>query len=292
MKGIILAGGTGTRLYPSTGIICKQLLPVYDKPMVYYPLSILMLAGIRDILIISTPADLPKFRILFGDGNSLGLSFSYAEQPSPGGIAEALIIGDAFLAGSPVCLVLGDTFLYGHRLRELLTESASLKDGARIFGYWVRDPESYAVVEMDQEKKILSIEEKPKTPKSNYAIPGLYFYDGEAARIARSLRPSARGEKEITELNGAYLAKGRLIARIMGRGFAWLDLGTHDSVLEAAMFVKTIEDRQGLKIACIEEIAYVMRYIDAARLAKLAEPLLKSGYGEYILGIAREGLRA
>ena len=291
MKGIILAGGAGTRLYPATRVICKQLLPVYDKPMIYYPLSILMMAGIREILIISTPTDLPRFLALFGDGRSLGLSITYAEQPSPGGIAEAFVIGEKFISKTPVCLVLGDNIFYGHELRQLLLESVAQKEGATIFGYWVSDPERYGVMEFDKEKRIVSIQEKPRVPKSNYAVIGLYLYDGEVAEIARSLPPSARGEKEITDLNGIYLKRGQLKAKLMGRGFAWLDTGTHDSMLEAAMFVKTIEDRQGLKIACIEEIAYTMGYINAEQLEKLAAPLLKSGYGEYLLRIAREELR-
>jgi glucose-1-phosphate thymidylyltransferase len=290
VKGIILAGGAGTRLYPSTSVVCKQLLPIYDKPMIYYPLSILMMAGIREILIISTPTDLPRFRNLFGDGRSLGLSFSYAEQPSPGGIAEAFIIGEEFISGSPVCLVLGDNIFYGHELRQLLREAAARESGATIFGYWVREPGRYGVMQFDGDNRILSIEEKPRVPKSNYAVVGLYFYDGEVAGIAKRLPPSARGEKEITDLNEVYLKRGMLNAKLMGRGFAWLDTGTHDSMLEASLFVKTIEDRQGLKIACIEEIAYTMGYIDKVQLEKLAAPLIKSGYGEYLLRISREEL--
>jgi glucose-1-phosphate thymidylyltransferase len=291
VKGIILAGGTGTRLYPATSVMCKQLLPVYDKPMVYYPLSILMLAGIREILIISTPKDLPRFQSLFGDGGKLGLSFSYAEQPSPGGIAEAFIIGEGFIGGDGVCLVLGDNIFYGHDLRPLLSESAAQKAGATVFGYWMSNPQSYGVIELGPDNTVLSIEEKPRAPKSHYAVVGLYFYDGEVSGIARSLTPSARGEKEITDLNAVYLKRGKLRVKLMGRGFAWLDTGTHDSLVDAALFVKTIEDRQGLKIACVEEIAYSMGYIDAAELEKLAEPLLKSGYGEYILRVAHEGRR-
>ncbi len=292
MKGIILAGGAGTRLYPATSVMCKQLLPVYDKPMVYYPLSILMLAGIREILIISTPADLPRFRSLFGDGAKLGLSFSYAEQQNPGGIAEAFIIGEKFIAGDRVCLILGDNIFYGHDLHPLLGESAARKDGATVFGYWVKDPERYGVIEFGPDNKVLSIEEKPRVPKSHYAVVGLYFYDGEVSSIARSLPPSARGEKEITDLNAVYLKRGKLKVKLMGRGYAWLDTGTHESLVDAALYVKTIEDRQGLKIACIEEIAYSMGYINAAELEKLAEPLLKSGYGEYMLRVAREGIRS
>ena len=291
MKGIILAGGAGTRLYPVTSVMCKQLLPVYDKPMIYYPLSILMMAGIREILIISTPIDLPRFRNLFGDGSSLGLRFSYAEQPNPGGIAEAFTIGEKFLSGSPVCLVLGDNIFYGHELQQLLAESSALESGATIFGYWVKDPQRYGVMEFDSNRRIISIEEKPRKPKSNYAVVGLYFYDGEVSEIAGSLPPSARGEKEITDLNEVYLKRGKLNAMLMGRGFAWLDTGTHDSMLEASQFVKTIEDRQGLKIACIEEIAYTMGYIGKEQLEQLAAPLVKSGYGEYLLQISRENQR-
>ncbi len=292
MKGIILAGGAGTRLYPATSAMCKQLLPVYDKPMIYYPLSILMLAGIREILIISTPTDLPRFRSLFGDGKKLGLSFSYAEQPAPGGIAEAFIIGEKFIAGDRVCLILGDNIFYGHDLRPLLGESAAQNEGATVFGYWVKNPERYGVIEFGPDNKVLSIEEKPRVPKSHYAVVGLYFYDGEVSSIAKSLPPSARGEKEITDLNAVYLKRGKLRVKLMGRGYAWLDTGTHESLVDAALFVKTVEDRQGLKIACIEEIAYSMGYIGAAELEKLAEPLLKSGYGEYMLNVAREGLRS
>jgi glucose-1-phosphate thymidylyltransferase len=288
VKGIILAGGAGMRLYPSTNVVCKQLLPVYDKPMVYYPLSILMMAGIRDILIISTPADLPRFQNLFGGGDSLGLSFSYAEQPSPGGIAEAFIIGEKFISGDRVCLVLGDNIIYGNELRQLLLDSAAQGGGATVFGYWVGRPERYGVIELDKDNRILSIEEKPRAPKSNYAVVGLYFYDGDVVDVAKSLKPSERGEKEITDLNEMYLKRGNLRARILGRGYAWFDTGTHDSMLEAALFMKTMEDRQGLKIACIEEIAYVMGYIDAGQLERLAAPLAKSSYGEYMMRIARK----
>ena len=288
MKGIILAGGYGTRLYPATSVICKQLLPVYDKPMIYYPLSILMLAGIREILIISTPQDLPRFRALFGDGSSLGLSFSYQEQSKPTGIAEAFIIGDKFISGDHVCLILGDNIFFGHDLSQLLQESSVEREGATIFGYWVKNPEQYGVIELGEDLTVRSIEEKPKIPKSHYAVVGLYFYDGEVTAIARSLKPSARGEKEITDLNSVYLKSRRLRVKIMGRGFAWLDTGTHDSLVDASVFVKTLEERQGLKIACIEEIAYQKGYIGAEQLEKLAAPLLKSGYGEYLLRIARE----
>jgi glucose-1-phosphate thymidylyltransferase len=291
VKGIILAGGAGTRLYPATSAMCKQLLPVYDKPMIYYPLSILMLAGIREILIVSTPTDLPRFQSLLGDGARLGLSFSYAEQPTPGGIAEAFIIGEKFIDGDRVCLILGDNIFYGHDLLPLLTESTSHTEGATVFGYWVKDPERYGVIEFGPDNRVLSIEEKPRIPKSHYAVVGLYFYDGEVSKIAKSLPPSARGEKEITDLNAVYLKQGKLRVKLMGRGYAWLDTGTHESLVDAALFVKTVEDRQGLKIACIEEIAFSMGYINATELEKLAEPLLKSGYGEYMLRVAREGLR-
>jgi glucose-1-phosphate thymidylyltransferase len=288
MKGIILAGGSGTRLYPATRAICKQLLPVYDKPMIFYPLSVLMLAGIRDILIISTPQDLPRFESLFGDGSQLGLSFSYKEQPQPGGIAEAFILGEAFIGGSQVCLILGDNIFFGHDLSQLLQECAVERPGATIFGYWVKNPEQYGVVEFDERMVVRSIEEKPAVPKSHYAVVGLYFYDGEVSAIAKRLKPSPRGEKEITDLNMAYLSSGRLRARIMGRGYAWLDTGTHNSLIDAALFVKTMEERQGLKIACVEEIAFQKGYIGAEQLERLASPLLKSGYGEYLLRIARE----
>ena len=287
MKGIILAGGYGTRLYPATSVICKQLLPVYDKPMIYYPLSILMLAGIREILIISTPQDLPRFMALFGDGSSLGLSFSYLEQPKPTGIAEAFIIGEKFIGSDHVCLILGDNIFFGHDLSQLLLESSVEQDGATIFGYWVKNPERYGVIELGEDLAVRSIEEKPKVPKSHYAVVGLYFYDSEVTAIAR-LKPSSRGEKEITDLNAVYLKCCRLRVRIMGRGYAWLDTGTHDSLVDASVFVKTLEERQGLKIACIEEIAYQKGYIRAEQLEKLAAPLLKSGYGEYLLRIARE----
>ena len=288
MKGIILAGGFGTRLYPATSVVCKQLLPVYDKPMIYYPLSMLMMSGIREILIISTPQDLPRFRSLFKDGSHLGLSLSYAEQTYPGGLAEAFILGEDFIGGSPVCLVLGDNIFYGHDLPRLLSEAASQKNGATIFGYYVANPQSYGVIEFDGNMNVLSIEEKPLKPKSHYAAVGLYFYDGEASRIAKSLAPSARGEKEITDLNNVYRERGTLKVQLMGRGYAWLDTGTHDSLLDAAFFVKTLEDRQGLKIACIEEIAYKMGYIDRAQALKLAAPLLKSGYGEYLTRVLNE----
>ncbi len=285
MKGIILAGGSGTRLYPITHVVCKQLLPVYDKPMIYYPLSTLMLAGIRDILIISTPADLPRFKELLGDGGSLGLRFSYKVQESPRGLADAFIVGEEFIGSDPVCLILGDNIFYGHGMPEMLAEAASHQEGATVFGYYVNDPERYGVVEFDKGGKAISIEEKPKKPKSNYAVVGLYFYDNDVVHIAKNIKPSARGELEITDVNNVYLTKGSLRVRTMGRGFAWLDTGTQQAMIDAALYVKTIEERQGLKISCIEEIAYKMGYIDAARLREVAEPLRKSGYGEYLLKI-------
>ncbi len=287
MKGIILAGGAGTRLYPITQVVCKQLLPVYDKPMIYYPLSVLMLSGIREILIISTPQDLPRFKDLFGDGSRLGLSFSYAEQPAPNGLAEAFIIGEEFIGNSSVCLVLGDNIFYGHTLSDMLKDSAASKSGSTVFGYYVRDPERYGVVDFDKDGNVTSMEEKPQKPKSNYAVVGLYYYDNEVIEIAKSIKPSERGELEITDVNKVYLERGNLRVKLMGRGFAWLDTGTHDSLVDATAFVKTIEDRQGLKISCVEEIAYRMGYISAEGLKKLAEPLEKSGYGEYLLNILK-----
>ena len=289
MKGIILAGGAGTRLYPITQVVCKQLLPVYDKPMIYYPLSTLMLSGIRDILIISTPQDLPRFEELLGDGSRLGVSFTYAVQEAPNGLAEAFIIGERFIGNSTACLVLGDNIFYGHDLPTMLKKAAETRTGATIFGYYVRDPERYGVVEFDAEGKVLSIKEKPKHPKSNYAVVGLYYYDNDVIEISKSIKPSARGEIEITDVNKTYLDRGTLTVQLMGRGFAWLDTGTHNSLVDATQFVKTIEDRQGLKIACIEEIAYRMGYIDADQLARIAEPMKKSGYGEYLLNILKMG---
>ncbi len=288
MKGIILAGGSGTRLYPITIPTIKQLLPIYDKPMVYYPLATLMLAGVRDILIISTPKDLSRFQDLFGDGSQLGLNFSYAEQQEPRGIAEALIIGEEFINNENVWLVLGDNIFFGHGLPDLLQETSKQKEGATVFGYYVSDPERYGVVEFDEEGKVLSIEEKPEKPKSNYAITGLYYYDSDAPKIAKNLKPSARGEIEITDLNLEYLKRGKLNVKLMGRGYAWLDTGTHDSLLDASDFVRIIEQRQGLKIACIEEIAYRLGYIDEEQLEKLAQPLKKTGYGKYLLKILEE----
>lgn len=288
MKGIILSGGMGTRLYPITQIVCKQLLPVYDKPMIYYPLSVFMLAGIREILIISTPADLPLFENLFGSGEQLGLEFSYIEQKEPRGIAEAFVLGEKFIDGEPVALILGDNIFYGHSLPERVQRAAQLQQGATVFGYYVKDPQRYGVVEFDTNGKVLSIEEKPKQPKSNYAVAGLYFYDHKVTSLAKELRPSARGELEITDLNNLYLQNGELQVELLGRGFAWLDTGTHDSLVDATQYIQTIEERQGLKISCIEEIAYKMGYIDAAQLEKLAQPLMKSGYGEYLMSIIRE----
>jgi glucose-1-phosphate thymidylyltransferase len=288
MKGIVLAGGNGTRLYPATRALCKQLLPVYDKPMIYYPLSVLMLAGIREVLIISTPQDVPRFKTLLGDGTSLGMAFSYAAQPNPGGIAEAFLIGEDFLEGQGAALVLGDNIFYGHDLAPLLREAAALESGALVFGYRVSDPRAYGVIEIDGSSRALSIEEKPAAPRSPYAVVGLYFYDRDVVDVAKSLQPSARGEKEITDLNRAYLCRGRLSARILGRGHAWLDTGTHDSLIDAGIFVRTIEERQGQKIACLEEIAWRMGWIDSAQLRRLAEPLCASGYGRYLLAIAEE----
>ena len=290
MKGVILAGGSGTRLYPVTIGVCKQLLPVYDKPMIYYPLSVLMLVGIKDILIISTPQDLQRFINIFGDGSYLGLHFSYKEQLHPGGIAEAFILGEEFIGSDDVCLVLGDNIFYGHGLTELLKKAlhdVETKGGATIFGYYVTDPERYGVVEFDEMHNVLSIEEKPKMPKSRYAVTGLYFYDNKVAELTKHLKPSRRGELEITDVNREYLKKGELRVELMGRGYAWLDTGTHESLLEASEFISTIEKRQGLKIACVEEIAYRLGYIDKEQLIKLAEPLKKNSYGRYLLRVAK-----
>jgi len=291
MKAIILAGGSGTRLYPVTISVCKQLLPIYDKPMIYHPLSVLMLAGIRDILIISTPQDLPRFREIFRDGSQLGLNFSYREQENPNGLAEAFLLGEEFIGSDSVCLILGDNVFYGHGLTEFLGrafEDVSTKGGATIFGYYVNDPERYGVVEFDRAGKVLSIEEKPKVPKSNYAVTGLYFYDNGVVDIAKGIKPSERGELEITDVNREYLNRGKLRVELLGRGYAWLDTGTHDSLLEASEFIATIEKRQGLKLACIEEIAYSLGYIDKAQLLKLAAPYRKNGYGQYLLKLLDE----
>ncbi|MCX7794577.1 MAG: glucose-1-phosphate thymidylyltransferase RfbA [Thermodesulfovibrionales bacterium] len=288
MKGIILAGGSGTRLYPITIGTVKQLLPVYDKPMIYYPLSVLMLAGVREILIISTPGDIDRFKRLFNDGSHLGLNFQYAVQSEPRGIAEALIIGEEFINKDNVWLILGDNIFFGHGLPELLRRVSGYKEGATIFGYYVADPGRYGVVEFDPSGKVISIEEKPEKPRSNYAVTGLYYYDKDAPEIAKTLRPSKRGELEITDLNNEYLKRGRLRVELMGRGFAWLDTGTYDSLLDASEYVRIIEQRQGLKIACIEEIAYRLGYINREQLLRLAEPLKKNSYGRYLLQIAEE----
>jgi len=285
MKGIILAGGSGTRLYPITKIICKQLLPIYDKPMIYYPLSTLMLSEIRDILIISTPTDLPRLRELLGDGKDYGLSLNYAVQDQPRGLADAFRVGKDFVSSDNVCLVLGDNIFYGHGLGDIFKEASKQEKGATILGYYVNDPQRYGVVEFSPDGKVISIEEKPKVPRSNFAVVGLYYYDNQVIDIAKDLKPSERGELEISDVNRVYLERGLLNVKIMGRGFAWLDTGTHTSLADATNFVKAIEERQGLKIACIEEIAYRMGYIDATQLRRLAEPLRKSGYGEYLLKV-------
>jgi glucose-1-phosphate thymidylyltransferase len=288
MKGIILAGGAGTRLYPLTRCISKQLLPVYDKPTIYYPLSSLMLAGIREVLIISTPRDLPRIQDLFGDGSHLGMKFTYKVQDQPNGIAQAFVLGADFIGNSPVCLILGDNIFYGADLSTMLEDSSKLKTGSRVFAYQVKDPERYGVVEFDKQFKALSIEEKPKHPKSNWAVTGLYFYDASVVSIAKNLKPSARGEYEITDVNRAYLEKGQLQVQCMGRGIAWLDTGTYDSLLSSSVFVQTLEERQGLKVACVEEIAFAKGFIDAAQLTRLADQAGKSEYGNYLRRVLRD----
>jgi len=286
MKGIILAGGAGTRLHPITRSISKQIIPVYDKPMIYYPLSVLMLAGIREILIISTPQDLHLYQNLLHDGSQLGLALSYAVQPSPEGLAQAFLIGEAFIGREPVCLILGDNIFYGHGFGKTLVQAAALEDGAIVFGYYVTDPNRYGVVEFDQNGKVLSLEEKPVNPKSNYAVTGLYFYSNDVIGKVKTLKPSRRGELEITDLNKLYLEEQRLKVRIMGRGMAWLDTGTQESLLQASNYIHTIEKRQGLKISCIEEIAYLMEYIDKTQLLALADEMRNSSYGQYLINIA------
>ena len=288
MKGIILAGGSGTRLYPLTKVVSKQLLPVYDKPMIYYPLSVLMLAGIREILIISTPHDLPSFRELFRDGSHLGLSISYAEQPRPEGLAQAFLIGKEFIGSDPGCLILGDNIFFGPGFSRILRESAQLTRGGLIFGYMVSDPERYGVVEFDADNRVIGIEEKPLKPKSKYAVPGLYFYDNDVIAVAEQVRPSARGELEITDINNEYLRRGNLKVQPLGRGFCWLDTGTHESLEQASSYVQAVQERQGLKIACIEEIAYELGYISLDQLLHLASDMLKNQYGQYIIEVVAE----